>query len=183
MQTQKILDNDSQRVWRFDPAYTTVEFTVKKLFLFKVKGSFSDIQGSIVLDEQDIKRSSVVASISAESVKTGNASRDQSLRSKGFLDVSTYPLIEFESVQVGPGQDRDTLDVTGVLKVKGQPREVKLIVNEVDRSKAPSGEEFVYYSATTRLDRFVLGIKGMPGVIGKLLDVTINVQALSSSEE
>lgn len=51
MQTQKILDKDSQRVWHFDPAYTTVEFTVKKLFLFTVRGSFSDVKGSIVLDE------------------------------------------------------------------------------------------------------------------------------------
>jgi polyisoprenoid-binding protein YceI len=183
MQTQKILDKDSQRVWHFDPAYTTVEFTVKKLFLFTVRGSFSDVKGSIVLDENNVKQSAVVAAIKAANIKTGNTSRDQSLCSKDFLDVSAHPLIEFESSQVIPGRDRDTLDVTGVLTIKGQSCEVKLVVNEVDRSKAPSGEEFVYYSAVTELDRFALGIKGMPGLIGRVLKVTINVQALSTLNE
>jgi hypothetical protein len=54
---------------------------------------------------------------------------------------------------------------------------VALAVNEMDRSRAPNGEEFVYYSATTELDRHTCGLSYMRGLIGRRLKVTINVQA------
>lgn len=177
MQTQKTRNSEAQGVWRFDPAYTTVEFSVKKMFLFTVKGSFTEIEGSIVRDDSDITQSSVLCTIKAHSLRTGNASRDDSLRAASFLDVAAHPLIEFKSTSVKPGQDRDTLDVKGMVTLKGKDREVRLLVNEVDRSRAPSGEEYVYYSATAELDRYAFGITHMPGVIGRLLKVTINVQA------
>jgi polyisoprenoid-binding protein YceI len=47
----------------------------------------------------------------------------------------------------------------------------------MDRSRSPRGEDFVYYSATTELDRFDLGIKYGRGIIGRKVKVTINVQA------
>ena len=107
MQTQKSFDNDNtrQRIWRFDPAYSTVEFSVKKLFVFTVRGNFANVEGSLVFDDTDITRSFVVATIRSESIQTGNDSRDKSLRSADFLDASEHPFIEFKSSLVKPGQD------------------------------------------------------------------------------
>jgi polyisoprenoid-binding protein YceI len=167
----------NSQVWLFDPAYTTVEFSLKKLFVFKVKGRFTELDGSIFLDEADISRSSVVVTIKADSINTKNSRQDDQLRSSHFLDVKAYPTIQFQSSKVAPGQDRDTLDITGSLTVKGKSRDVSLNVSEVDRSRAPDGEEFVYYAATAELDRYDFGINGMRGLIGRLLTVTINVQA------
>ena len=48
-----MIDRESQRVWNFDPAYTTVEFSIRNLW-FKVKGRFRDLEGAIVLDEDDV---------------------------------------------------------------------------------------------------------------------------------
>ena len=75
------------------------------------------------------------------------------------------------------GKDRDSLDLEGNLTFKGKSTTIALAVNEMDRSRSPSGEEFVYYSATTELDRFDLGIKYGRGIIGRKVKVTINVQA------
>jgi polyisoprenoid-binding protein YceI len=175
MQTQKTVAS-SQRAWRFDPAYTTVEFNVRNLF-FTVKGRFTGIEGAIVLDESDVSRSSVSATIKAESINTGNARRDAHLRSPHFLEVTAYPEIQFQSFRVAHGQDRDTLNVTGSLTIKGKSREVVLNVSEMDRSRSPRGEDFIYYAATTELDRFDFGITYWRGVIGRLLKVTVNVQA------
>jgi polyisoprenoid-binding protein YceI len=58
---------------------------------------------------------------------------------------------------------------------------VTLDVNEMDRSRSPRGEEFVYYSATTELDRFAFGINYGPVLIGRTLKVTINVQATNTN--
>jgi polyisoprenoid-binding protein YceI len=51
----------------------------------------------------------------------------------------------------------------------------------MDRSRSPRGEEFVYYSATTELDRCAFGINYGRGVIGRRLRVYINVQASNLS--
>jgi polyisoprenoid-binding protein YceI len=165
-----------QRVWTFDPAYSTVEFVVRNFF-YNVKGRFNVLEGSIVLDEDDIGRSSVTATIKANSIDTRNKRRDAHLASADFCDAEKFPDIEFKSSKVQRGKDRDSLDVEGTLTINGKSLPVALAVNEMDRSRSPNGEDFVYYSATTELDRFAFGINYGRGVIGRKLKVTINIQA------
>ena len=171
-----LIDSHNQRVWHFDPAYTTVEFVVRSLW-YNVKGRFTQLEGVIVLDEDDISRSSVTATIKARSIDTGNKRRDTHLMGSDFFDAERYPDIEFESTKIQRGRDRDSLDLEGNLTVKDKRVSIALAVNEMDRSRSPNGEEFVYYSATTELDRFAFGINYGGPMIGRHLRVTINVQA------
>ncbi len=176
-----MIDVQTQRTWVFDPGYTTVEFVIRNLW-FKVKGRFRDLEGQIVLDESDISRSSVNATIKAGSIDTGNKRRDAHLLLKDFFDVEVFPDIEFKSTSIRRGRDRDSLDLAGDLSIKGKTVPVALSVNEMDRSRSPNGEEFVYYSATTELDRSAFGINYGRGFIGRRLQVTINVQACDRSK-
>lgn len=169
----------SQRVWHFDPGYTTVEFVIRNL-CFKVKGRFRDLEGKIVLDESDIGRSSVTATIKANSIDTGNKRRDAHLLLRDFFDVEQFPEIVFTSTSIRRGRDRDSLDLVGDLRIKDKTVPVALVVNEMDRSRSPNGEEFVYYSASTELDRHAFGISYGRGLIGRRLQVTINVQACNA---
>jgi polyisoprenoid-binding protein YceI len=168
-------------VWNFDPAYSTVEFVVRNLW-YNVKGRFSVLEGSIVLDEDDIRRSCVTATIKASSIDTGNKRRNAHLQSADFFDVEKFPDIEFKSSSIQRGRDRDSLDVEGTLTVKDKRVPIALAVNEMDRSRSPRGEEYIYYSATTEIDRFAFGIDYGRGVIGRKLKVTINVQATNYSQ-
>jgi len=162
--------------WNFDPDYTTVEFVVRNLW-YNVKGRFRTTEGTIMLDDDDIRRSSVHATIKAATIETGNQRRDAHLRRADFLDAEKFPEIEFKSTKVQRGRDRDSLDIDGTLTVKDRSVPVSLAVNEMDRSRSPNGEEFVYYSATADVDRFAFGINYGRGFIGRRLKVTINVQA------
>lgn len=175
-----IADVQTQRTWVFDPGYTTVEFVIRNLW-FKVRGRFRDLEGQIILDESDISRSSVIATIKVDSVDTGNKRRDAHLLAADFFDVEKFPDIEFKSTSVRRGRDRDSLDLKGELTIKDKTVPVALSVNEMDRSRSPNGEEFVYYSATAELDRRAFGINYGRGIIGRRLQVTINVQACDSS--
>ena len=177
-----MIDRQSQRVWNFDPAYTTVEFSIRNLW-FKVKGRFRDLEGAIVLDDDDISRSSVNATIRAGSIVTGNKQRDAHLLLKSFFDVENFPEIAFKSTRVGRGKDRDALDLEGELTIKNKTVPIALAVNVMDRSRSPRGEEFVYYSATTELDRCAFGINYGRGIIGRRLRVNINVQASNMSQK
>jgi len=177
-----VMSERSQRVWNFDPAYTTVEFSIRNMW-FKVNGRFNDLEGAIVLDEDDVSRSSVTATIRAGSINTGNKRRDGHLLLQSFFDVENFPEIAFRSTRVGRGKDRDSLDLEGELTIKNKTVPIALAVNEMDRSRSPSGEDFVYYSATTELDRCAFGINYGRGIIGRRLRVNINVQASNTSQK
>jgi polyisoprenoid-binding protein YceI len=168
-------------IYHFDPAYTTVEFSIRNLW-FKVKGRFKDLEGAIVLDEEDVSRSTVTAKIKAGSIDTGNKRRDAHLLLRDFFDVEKFPDIEFRSTSVRRGKDRDSLDLEGELRIKDKTVPIALAVNEMDRSRSPRGEDFVYYSATAELDRCAFGINYGRGFIGRRLHVTINVQASNMSQ-
>lgn len=170
---------DFKRVWQFDPAYTTVEFVIRNLW-YRVRGRFTELEGSILLDDSDVTRSSVSATIKAKSVDSGNKKRDAHLLLRRFFDVENFPDIEFQSDKVQRGRDRDSLEVAGRLTIKNKSVPVLLAVNEMDRSRSPRGEDFIYYSATTELDRLDFGISYGRGLIGRRLQVTINVQASNS---
>lgn len=168
--------------WNFDPAYSTVEFSIRNLW-YTVHGSFQTVEGAILSDGDDVTSSTVTATIKVASLNTGNKRRDAHLCSKEFLDADSCPNIEFRSVRVSRGRDRDSLNLEGDLTIKGHTETVKLDVNEMDRSRSPRGEDFVYYSATAELDRFAFGINYGRLIIGRTFKVTINVQASATSAQ
>jgi polyisoprenoid-binding protein YceI len=176
MQTAR-LKSDTQTVWAIDPAYSTVEFNVKKFFFGTLKGRFTEIEGNIVLDQLKSSNSSVEVAVKAASIDTGNKRRDADLRSAGFLEVDRYQDIRFESTSVEPGTDRDTLRLTGALTIKGKSREIILDVDKLDHSRSPDGQEVLYYSTQTGLDRLDFGIGRRLGAMGRSVKVIVNVQA------
>jgi polyisoprenoid-binding protein YceI len=176
MKPETIGAKSATTVWTIDPQYATVEFSAKMLF-FKVKGRLTDFGGQITLDENDIYRSSVEATIKTASVKTGVKMRDEHLRSKDFLDAAEHPEIHFQSASVGRGKDRDMLRVNGTLAIKGQSREVAIDVTLTDRSRSPHGDEILYFAAVTEIDRFDFGVKYARWLIGRRLKILIQAQA------
>jgi len=177
VKAQKGVSHDNRTVWRFDPSHSTIEFSIRNLFFLTVNGRMKAVEGSIMLDDANLQRSTVVAIIDAAGIETGIKSRDAHLRSADFLNTKVYPLIEFRSSHVGPGTDRDMLKVRGLLTIAGKTREVELDVSEIDRSRSPRSEEVIYYLATTAINRSDFAITYWRGVIGDRLKVTINVQA------
>ncbi len=177
MQTPRV-SSDTQPVWAIDQSHSTLEFSVKNFFCFKVKGCFAELAGTLVFEKGNISRSSVKAVIKTGSINTGSRRRDGHLRSASFLEVDRYPEIRFQSTKVEPGLDRDTLRVAGSLTIREKTREIVLDVNQVDHSCSPSGEEVIYCSAMTELDRFDFGINYGRTLIGRKLKIVINLQAL-----
>jgi polyisoprenoid-binding protein YceI len=58
--------------WNIDPAHSTAEFKVKHMMISNVKGQFSAISGVLSLDEYDVAKSQVEASIEVGSINTHN---------------------------------------------------------------------------------------------------------------
>jgi polyisoprenoid-binding protein YceI len=139
--------------WTVDPSRTTAEFDVEHLWgLHTVHGHFSRLDGSYVDGPEGPE---IELTIDAESVDTGNDTRDDHLRSWDFFDVVPNPQVRFASTDVtglGHGQVR----VSGELEAAG--RSVPL---EFDASVRMIGGE-LEIEATTTVDQRRFGMSDGP---------------------
>src|SRR5580698_10550886 len=99
--------------WNLDPVHSGINFSVRHMVVSKVRGRFAKFTGNIALDENDLARSAVEATIDASSIDTGTAQRDDHLRSADFFDVEHFPQIRFRRL-------------TGELTIRDVSREIAL---------------------------------------------------------
>ena len=166
--------------WIIDATHTNVEFSVRHLMITTVKGRFAEVQGSVILDEDDPAKHSVEVTINSASVDTRVAQRDDHLRSADFFDVERFPTLTFKSRSVTPRSD-DHLEIAGDLTIHGVTREVTLDVTSLGRQADPWGGERAGFTAATRIKRSDFGLTWNQAletggvVVGD--DVKINIDA------
>ena len=122
-----IASNISTSVWTIDPAHTVAEFKVKHMMFSNMKGRFSVIAGELLLDEADVARSRVIATIDAASIDTGDSQHDTHLKSLDFLAVEVFPALSFASSRI-TRRGEGVLDVEGELTIHGVRRRVVFAV-------------------------------------------------------
>ncbi len=166
--------------WQLDPAHTHASFGVKHLVISTVRGEFGKTTGTMVLDESDVTRSRVEATIDASTIDTREPTRDADLRSQNFLDVAKFPTITFKSTKVekaGEGK----LKVTGDLTIHGVTRSVTLDVSgPTGEIKDPWGNVKRGVSATTRINRKDFGLTWSKAIdVGPVVgdEVAIEIEA------
>lgn len=112
---------DSQALtgdYSFDVAHSTFGFTARHAMVARVRGTFSEFEGSAHLDFSDPSKSSIRVEIQAASIHTGNSDRDAHLRSNDFFAMDEHPTITFVSTAV-EAVDDSTYRVTGDLTIRG----------------------------------------------------------------
>lgn len=158
--TQTAPAAETTTTWNLDPAHTIVGFSAKHMMITTVRGSFSDVKGTIVIDGANPDRSTVEAEIGVASIGTGVEQRDGHLRSPDFLDADGFPTITFRSKRIEgalavPG---DRFKVVGDLTIHGTTREVTLDASYEGKGQDPWGGERVSFSASARIDRRDFGL-------------------------
>jgi polyisoprenoid-binding protein YceI len=143
--------------WNVDPSHSQVGFAVKHLVISNVRGEFGKYDGKIVLDDADVTRSTVEATVDVGSVDTKVADRDAHLKSPDFLDAAKYPSMTFRSTKVAKA-GKDRLKVTGDLTLHGVTKPVVLDVSTTPEVKGMSGEARRGFSATTKISRKEFGL-------------------------
>jgi len=86
--------------YKIDPVHSSVTFNVRHMGISNVPGRFSDVSGTILLDEKDLTKSSVTAVIKTASIDTNNANRDNDLKGENFFDTAKYPEATFKSTRI-----------------------------------------------------------------------------------
>lgn len=141
--------------WTIDPGHADVAFVGRHFLITKVRGRFVDVRGEIRFAE-DPSDSSVRVVIGMASVESGNATRDEHLRSAELFDVAAYPEATFTSTAVQWHGTGGT--VHGDLTIHGVTRNVPLQVRYEGSARDPWGGERSVFSGSTTIDRSDFGI-------------------------
>jgi polyisoprenoid-binding protein YceI len=176
-------------VWEIDPVHSSVNFSVRHVMVSNVRGEFTKLSGTVVLDAEDITRSRVRATIDAASVNTREPQRDEHLRSPDFLDTARFPTIEFSSTKLSP-RGEGTLELTGDLTIHGITRQVLLQVeSDGIELKDPFGNLKRGASATAKINRkdfdlqWNMALEAGGFVVGDEIKIVIDVELVKQADE
>ena len=168
--------------WDVDSAHSQVGFSVRHMMVSSVHGTFDKYTGWIALDDGDIGKSKAHFDIDAASVNTGNAKRDEHLRSPDFFDAAKFPKITFESTKVdkhGPGE----LTLIGNLTIKNITKPVVFSVSGLSGEvKDPWGMTRRGASAVAKISRKDFGLTWQKSietggvVVGDEVTLTLEVE-------
>lgn len=165
----------STSTWQLDPAHSNAQFEVRHLGISNVQGEFTKISGTVQLDEQDISKSSVTASIDIGSIDTRVTKRDDDLKSDHFFDVAKFPTMTFQSTKIWATGD-GTAKMTGNLTLHGVTKEVTFDVT------GPTAPVQVMHgtrrgaSATTKINRQDFGVSADSPMVGDEITITLDIE-------
>lgn len=143
--------------WQIDPAHSEADFTIKHMGISNVHGRFGNVNGTLSLDDKDITKSDVNATVDITTVDTGVAQRDTHLKSADFFDASKYPTMTFVSKSLS--NNNGQLQLNGDLTIHGVTKPVTLALDGPSKEQLdPYGKIRRGFSATTTIHRQDYGL-------------------------
>jgi polyisoprenoid-binding protein YceI len=147
----------AQTTWDIDGTHSNVGFQIKHMMVANVRGEFGKFTGSAVIDDADVTKSKITATIDAASINTHDEKRDGHLRSPDFFDTAKFPNITFTSKSVK--KVANGYEIAGDLTMHGVTKPVTLKAGELSNEvKDPWGGTRRALTATTTVSRKDFGI-------------------------
>jgi polyisoprenoid-binding protein YceI len=167
--------------WVIDPVHSEVGFSVRHLMVSKVRGRFEKFEGEIVTRD-DILETSATLTVELNSINTGNADRDNDLRSANYFEVDKYPTMTYRVLDLRADGDRYVAD--GELTVRDITNPVALDVEFNGISRDPWGGTRAGLSATGEINRkdfgitFEMPMEGGGLVVGDKIKIDLEIEAV-----
>ena len=137
--------------YAIDASHSNLVVTARHLVVSRVRGWFSDVSGTITIDEDPLA-SSVEAAVGAASINTREEQRDAHLRAADFLDVENHPTITFHSTSVEQVKG-DRFRLNGDLTIRGVTKPVALDFEYQGTFSDPWGGTRIGFEARGEIDR------------------------------
>lgn len=163
--------------YKIDPTHTATVFTWNHFGFSTPSANFSDIQGTISIDNAKPASSSVNVSIPLSSLNTNVTALDEHLKTAEFFDAEKYPNITFKSTKV-QAIAKNKYKITGNLTVKDVTKPVVLDATLNKQGVHPMTKaETVGFNATTSFDRSAFGVGAYVPNVGDKITVNITTEA------
>ena len=167
--------------WVIDPVHSEVGFSVRHLMVSKVRGRFEKFEGQIVTGD-DILDTTATLEVDLNSINTGNADRDNDLRSANYFEADKYPTMTYRAT--GLRADGGGYVADGELTVKDVTNPVSLQVEFHGISPDPWGGTRAGLSATGEINRkdfgvtFDMPMEGGGLVVGDKIQINLEIEAI-----
>jgi polyisoprenoid-binding protein YceI len=163
--------------YTIDMAHTSAVFNINHLGFSTMFGRFGQMDGTLVLDTDNIENSSVKMVIDTASVTTFHEKRDEHLRSPDFFNAAEFSEMTFESSKVTKtGENTATLEGELTLLGVSKPVVLDMTINKIGPhpfTQAPMAG----FSATGTIKRSDFGMGyGLPA-IGDEVSLRLDVEA------
>jgi len=165
--------------WSADSAHSEVDFTVKHLSISNVHGRFGNVKATIHYNDKDVTKSTVEATIDTTTVNTGEAARDNHLKTEDFFNVAQFPTATFTSTSVA--KTATGLKVSGNLTLRGVTKAVVLDVTTSAPVESPMDhKQHAGFEASTTISRIAYGIgaKFPEAVLSDAIKLTIELEVV-----
>ncbi|VAW92484.1 Protein yceI precursor [hydrothermal vent metagenome] len=160
-----------------DGEHGIVEFKIKHLGYSWLVGRFNRFEGNFSYDEKNPAASKIEVTIDTTSIDSNHAERDKHLRSKDFLDVSTYPTAKFTSISFMESSN-DKAQLIGDFTLHGVTRKITLELEHVGHGNDPWGGYRRGFSGSTILTLKDYGITTDLGPASRQVEMFISIEGV-----
>lgn len=145
-------------MWKIDKAHTSVNFSINHFFS-AVTGNFTDFEGVIHFDPNNLSESQADFSVTVNSINTNNSKRDKHVLSADFFDAETYPTLSFKSTQFNKKSENE-YSIQGKLTIKDKTKDVMIPMKITGEMEHPmmKGTIILGVVLNTTIDRTDYGV-------------------------
>ena len=168
--------------YEIDASHTTAAFSVRHAGIAKVRGTIDVSTGTITVGE-DLESSNVTVELDATSVNTGDAGRDEHLKSADFWTAEENPAWTFAST--GIRTDGDEYVISGDLTINGVTKGVELETAFTGTATDPFGNKRAGFEAELEINRKEFGLTWNAALetggllVGEKVKITLDVSAIA----
>lgn len=173
------------QTYGIDNTHSFANFTIRHV-VSKTSGTFPDVTGLITIDHDDLKNSSVKASINVLSISTNHTKRDEHITTKPeYLDAGKYSKMTFESTSVEATSKTEGI-LHGNFTMHGVTKEIAFPFKILGIGMDPWGGTRMGIEAHTSLKAsdygFTWGVQPNAPV-GDEIDITLLIEGVKSSPD
>ena len=155
----------------------SIDFSIGDSKIFRTTGSFKEWQGTVLVDDADVARSTVNVNVKTGSIQMMDPQQADMLKDADFFDVAKFPQMTYVSQKITRTSDT-TLKVEGQITLRGITRPMALDVSVTDRKPdAAAGARYARFRAEGILKRSEFGMVKYIDVVGDTVDFSIRTDA------
>ena len=170
--------------YRIDDSHSFANWSIRHV-ASKTSGTFSDIKGMILIDANDLTKSSVEAKINMLSVNSSHAKRDKHIKEADYLNTEKFAEATFVSKKIEASSKTEGV-MTGIFTMHGVSKEMTFPFKVLGFDSDPWGGYRTGFEAKTSLKAsdfgFKWGIKPKASV-GDDVEITLLIEGVKLPPE
>jgi len=178
------LAHADQETYKIDNSHSFVNWTIRHV-VSRTSGTFSDVQGQILIDRANLSNSIINAKISLLSVNSSHPKRDEHIKKDEYLDTSHFAEAQFTSTKITASSETEGT-VTGKLTLHGVTKEMTFPFKVLGFGADPFGGYRMGIEAHTSIKASDFGFAWVAkpnGPVGNDIEITLLIEGVKVNPE